>query len=226
MDHEMVVREKMSERYLLNELDARERDQFEEHFFDCPDCALDVRAGTEFVAQSKAILAETPEEAFTRETPPRPKPSRDWFGWFRPAFAVPVMAALLLVIGYQNLVTYPKLQSALQRPQVLPWASVNVGTWGEGGPTILVPQGKGFLLFVRIAPDERYVSYSADLYSSGGKLESSFPIPASSQQDQWPVQIPAANYAAGNYTLDVHGVTAAGNTIEVGKASFILKMQQ
>ena len=135
------------------------------------------------------------------------------------------MAALLLVIGYQNLVVYPRLQSALQRPQVLPWASVNVGTWGEGGPTISVTQGKGFLLFVRIAPDDKYVRYSADLYNSAGKLESSLTIPASSQQDQWPVQIPAANYAAGNYTLDVHGVTAAGDSMEVGKASFILKMQ-
>jgi hypothetical protein len=225
MDHDLVVREKMTERYLLNELDSRERDQFEEHFFECPDCALDVRAGAQFVTQSKAILAETPEESFTRAIPLRPKQSRDWFAWLRPAFAVPVMAALLLVIGYQNLVVYPRLQSALQRPQVLPWASVNVGTWGEGGPTIVVTQGKGFLLFVRIAPDDKYVRYSADLYDGNGKLESSFPLPASSQQDRWPVQIPAANYAAGNYTLDVHGVTAADNTMEVGKASFILKMQ-
>jgi len=226
MDHDLVVREKMTERYLLNELDPGERNQFEEHFFDCPDCALDVRAGAEFVARSKAILADTPEESFTRAIPPRPRQSRDWFSWLRPAFAVPVMAALLLVIGYQNLVTYPKMQSALQQPQVLPWASVNVGTWGEGGPTITVSHGKGFLLFLRIAPDDKYVRYSADLYNSAGKLESSFPIPASSQQDQWPVQIPASNYAAGNYTLDVHGVTAAGESREVGKASFVLKMQQ
>lgn len=226
MDHEMVVREKMTERYLLDELDSGERDQFEAHFFDCPDCALDVRVGAEMIAQSKAILADSPEESFTRPVPARPNPSRNWFAWLRPAFAVPALAALLLVIGYQNLVVYPRLQSELHRPQVLPWASVNVGTWGEGGPTISVPQGKGFLLFVRIAPDDRYVRYSADLYDSGGKLESSFPIPASSQQDRWPVQIPAANYAAGNYTLDVHGVTATGNTMEVGKASFILKMQQ
>jgi hypothetical protein len=226
MDHELVVREKMTERYLLDELGSSERDQFEEHFFDCPDCALDVRAGAELIAHSKAILAVSPEEDFTRVVPPRPSPARDWFGWLRPAFAVPVMAALLVVVGYQNLVVYPQLQSELHRPQVLPWASVDVGAWGGSGPTILVAQGKGFLLFVRIAPDDRYVRYSADLYNGNGKLESAFPIPASSQQDRWPVQIPAANYAAGNYTLDVHGVTAAGNTMEVGKASFVLKMQQ
>jgi Putative zinc-finger len=226
MDHDLVVREKMTERYLLDELDPRERDQFEEHYFDCPDCALDVRAGAELIAQSKAILAETPEEAFTQTDVGHFKPARGWFAWLRPAFVVPVMAALLLVIGYQNLVTYPKLQSELHQPQVLPWGSVNVGTWGEGGPTISVPHGKGFLLFVRIPPDGSYMRYTADLYNHDGKLESSFPIPASSQQDQWPVQIPAANYEVGNYTLDVHGVTAAGESKEVGKASFVLRVQQ
>lgn len=44
MDHTAVVRQKMTERYLLDELDAEVRDEFEEHFFDCPECALDIRA--------------------------------------------------------------------------------------------------------------------------------------------------------------------------------------
>jgi hypothetical protein len=35
MDHNQAVREKATERYLLNELDPGVRDQFEEHLFDC-----------------------------------------------------------------------------------------------------------------------------------------------------------------------------------------------
>jgi len=31
MDHEVVVRQKLTERYLLNELGPVERDEFEEH---------------------------------------------------------------------------------------------------------------------------------------------------------------------------------------------------
>jgi len=49
MDHTAVVRDKMTERYLLNELDSDLRDQFEEHYFDCQECALDVSAGAQFV---------------------------------------------------------------------------------------------------------------------------------------------------------------------------------
>src|ERR1700686_3861484 len=61
MDHDMVVRQKMTERYLLDELEPAARDEFEEHFFDCKDCAVDVRAGALFVEQSKVVLAEKPE---------------------------------------------------------------------------------------------------------------------------------------------------------------------
>ena len=231
MDHESVVRDKMTERYLLNELDAQEREQFEEHFFECSDCALDVRAGAEFVAHSKVILAETSDAAFAEPSTTPSASLWDWFRWFRlalrPAFAVPVMAALLLVIGYQNLVTYPRLQSELHQPQVLPWASVHLGTWGNGGPTISVPQGKSFLLFVPIIPpDNCCASYTANLYNHENKLEWSLTVPASSQQEQWSIQIPPANRESGSYTLEVRGATAAGDIREVGKASFELQVQK
>src|SRR5215472_16506480 len=58
MDHNEAVRQNASERYLLDELDPELRDQFEEHLFDCQDCALDVRAGAMFVEQTKIILSE------------------------------------------------------------------------------------------------------------------------------------------------------------------------
>ena len=61
MDHEGVVRQKLTERYLLGELDDQTRQEFEEHYFDCPDCAVDVRAGALFVEQTKVVLAEPPQ---------------------------------------------------------------------------------------------------------------------------------------------------------------------
>lgn len=57
MDHNEAVRQKATERYLLDELDPDVRDQFEEHLFDCRDCALDVRAAAMLVEQSKVVLA-------------------------------------------------------------------------------------------------------------------------------------------------------------------------
>jgi len=225
MDHKVAVRQKLTERYLLDELNSEQRDEFEEHLFDCQNCAEDVRAGARFIEHSKIVLAEeavaVPAPA-AASAPPRP----GWFAWLRPAFAVPALAALLIVVGYQNLVTYPKLEQALNRPQVLPFASVNVGTYGANGPVITAPAGKGFLLFVRIPPDGAYTHYTADLYNPAGKLEWSLTIPAVAGQDQWPVQIPGANREAGTYALAVHGIGAAGESKDIGRASFELQIQK
>jgi len=227
MDHDMVVRQKMTERYLLGELDPAVRDEFEEHYFDCPDCAHDVHAGALFVEQSKVVLTEESEPVspglpVTPSVPAKP----GWRAMLRPAVAVPVMALLLAVIGYQNLVTYPQQELAWKKPRVLAFASVNVGTRGSGGPAITARPGEGFLLFVRIPPAGGYSNYIADLYSPAGKLEWSLTIPVTSGQDQWPVEVPGANREAGSYNLAVRGVTAAGESKEVGRASFELQIQK
>jgi hypothetical protein len=227
MNHEVVVRQKMTERYLLQELDPEQRDEFEEHLFDCQDCALDVRAAARFVEQSKVVLAEERAAApapvlSTAPAPPQP----GWFAWLRPAFAVPALAVLLAVVAYQNVVTYPQLQQALNRPLVLPWASVNVGTWGAGGPAITTAPGKGFLLFIRIPPDGVYDHFTTDLINPAGKLEWSLTIPAVAGQDKWPVEIPGANREPGTYTLKVRAISAAGESKEIGQASFELQIQK
>jgi Putative zinc-finger len=224
MDHTAVVRQKMTERYLLDELDPAVRDEFEEHYFDCPECALDIRAGAQFVAHSKAILAESSEPTPARAIPNRSRVG--WLAWLRPAFAAPALALLLAVVGYQNLVTYPSLQSELNRPQVLPSASVNFGTWGAGGPPTTVPEGRGLLLFVRIPPDGPYSRYAADLHNPGGKLVGSFTIVPAEGQDQWPVTVPGIQREAGIYTLAVRGITADGQSKELGHTSFELQIQR
>ncbi len=223
MDHAEVVRQKLTERYLLHELDGETRDQFEEHYFECSECAMDVRAGSEFVAQSRAVLAETAEVAVRDRVAPRRTESGGWLAWLRPAFAVPVMALLLAVVGYQNLVTYPRLRRAVDAPQTLPWAAVTVGTYGPSGPTLPVERGKGFLLLVRIPHDETYIKYTADLYNPAGALEYSLAIPVTAAGDQWPVLIPQGNREPGNYRISVHGVAAAGETRDLGSAPFVLQ---
>lgn len=226
MDHTAVVRDKMTERYLLNELDPGIRDEFEEHYFDCPDCAQDISAAAQFVAHTKIVLAENTEPSPARAKPATRVVSRSWFAWFRPTFAAPVLALLLAVVGYQNLVTYPRLKSDLNQPQILPAVSVNVGTWGGSGTATAVPSGKGLLLFLRIPPNSVYVRYTADLYDSTGKLKSSFGITPAAGEDQWPVLVPGIQRQAGTYSLKIHGVSPNGESKDVGNSSFELEIQR
>jgi hypothetical protein len=226
MDHEAAIRQKMTERYLLDELDPELRDQFEDHYFECQECALDVKAGALFVDNSKAAFTEDKVLA-NRASRSRPWASAGWLAWLRPAFTVPAMAMLLAVIGYQSLVLFPQMRQALARPQVFQsWASVNIGTWGDGGPTITISPRQSFLLFVRIPPGTPYASYAADLYNPAGKLEWSLKIPASANQNPWPVEVPGADRTAGAYKLAVRGVTDGGETKEIGGATFELQIKQ
>lgn len=225
MDHDEAVRQKATERYLLHELDPDLRDQFEEHLFDCQDCAVDLRTAAMFVEQSKVVLAEVPAESAAR-IPARAPARPGWLVWFRPAFAVPVLALLLAVIGYQNLVQVPHLQMAATQPQVVPYASMNVSTRGVVKTQVTVKPGEGFNLLVSIPPDAGYSAYNLELYNPAGGLQWSRQLPASSPDDTRSIYIPGAGLKQGTYKLAVNGVTSAGQSSSLGNYQIELQIQQ
>jgi len=224
MDHDEAVRQKATERYLLDELDPELRDQFEEHLFDCQDCALDVRAAAMFVEQTKVVLAE-PAASEVRVPAKETELARGWFAWFRPAFAVPVLALLLAVIGYQNFVTYPHLMEAANQPQVGPWASVNISTRGTATTTIKTHPGEGFGLLVNLPPEDGFASYTADLYNPAGKLEWSGPIAGPTAEEGRQIYVPGGHRQSGTYTLVVKGITAAGENKEISRHPIDVQIQ-
>lgn len=223
MDHDEAVRQKATERYLLGELHPELKDQFEEHLFDCQDCALDVRAAAMFVEQSKAILSEPTVMLPQRAAAPAPRAG--WWAWLRPAFAVPALALLLAVVAYQNLVTYPHLMQAANQPQVGPWASINVSTRGLTPTVIKARRGEGFGLLVNLPPEEGFASYAADLYNPAQKLEWSGPISAATSEEGRQIYIPGRGDQPGTYTLVVRGITTAGESKQVSRHSIDLQVQ-
>ena len=225
MDHSESIRLMASEKYLLGELTAELREQFEEHFFDCQECALDVRASAAFVEHSKVVLSKP-----VAVSPSRVPANPGWFAWLRPAFVVPVLAALLAVIGYQNLVTYPKLKgevAVVNRPQILASASlINANTRGASKTVVSARQGEPFLLFVDIPSDARFSSYVAELDGPARNSEWSLTIPAEATKDTVPIRVPAGNRRAGIYTLVLRGVDSSGGKgSEIGRYPFELQIR-
>ena len=113
MNHDEAVQEMATERYLLDELSPELREAFEEHMFDCQECAFDVRAGNVFLTEAKvqlpAIIAsaapvEQARPDLGRELGREPRQSKKpWWSFITvPAFAVPAFAMLLAVIAFQN----------------------------------------------------------------------------------------------------------------------------
>ena len=223
MDHTESIRLMAAEKYLFGELTPEQREQFEEHFFDCQECALDVRAGAALVEHSKVVLAE-PVAISPARMPVAAKVGR--WAWLRPAFVVPILAVLLVVVGYQNLVTYPQLKQLASSPQILPWASINVSTRGTSTTQISTRPGEGFHLLINIPPDSHYASYTFDLSSPSGRLEWSRTTPAASSDEARSIYVPGANQEQGIYTLAVRGNTAANQSSDLGHYSIEVQIQK
>src|SRR5712692_11891551 len=98
MDHNEAIQLMLAEKYLLDELSPESRDQFEEHFFGCTECALDLRAGAMLVEQMKEVLSEPLPGNQVRVPAGVPRKS-GWVAWLRPAFVLPVLGVLLALIG-------------------------------------------------------------------------------------------------------------------------------
>jgi Putative zinc-finger len=214
MNHDEAIRLMGAEQYLLNDLSPELREQFEEHFFECAECANDVRAGALFLEHSKAILASEASAPQREIAPSRPE-KQSWWAWLRPAVAVPVFALLLAVIAYQN---WP----AHRTPQILQAAVINIGSRGGNVPSISTRQDQAFLLRVSMPPAGSYSSYSADIYARDGKLQWSLQLPYTSEGDSYFIQIPGGHYPEGVYSVAIRGTGADGSSTELGRNSFEL----
>jgi len=61
MDHNEAVRMNAAEKYILGELSPVLREQYEEHFFACVACALEVKAAAAFVDNACDVLRQPAE---------------------------------------------------------------------------------------------------------------------------------------------------------------------
>jgi putative zinc finger protein len=224
MDHSEVNRLMASEKYLLDELSSDEMEAFEQHLFECEECATDVRAGAVFLDHAKVELAAPVSEP--RSIPVSARPSGR-FAWWQPAFALPVVAVLLIVIGYQNLVTYPALKTALAEngiPKILPAASLISGAVRGATPSSLEVQAGGrFFLPLDIPAQTNVQSYRVELHNPAGVVEWSLPVSAETARNTLTIDAPGVK-TAGRYEIVVLGVTGPGaKAFEVGRYPFELQ---
>jgi Putative zinc-finger len=228
MNHSEAVEQMATERYLLDELTPDAREAFEEHVFDCPDCALDLRAGAAFVREAKAQLPLMPSQApAAAGVAPSEKKASFWSTLWRPTFAAPAFAALLIVLVYQNAVTFPALRGAASQPHIIPLAPVHGATRGASHISIAGDRTRGVALPIDLSAQPGMApaaSYSLDLRDPQGKLAWSGSIPATapSHDADQPVSvvIPGAMLQNGTYSLTVTSVTAQGQRVPVQQYIF------
>jgi hypothetical protein len=201
MDHDLAVKSQACEKYLLGELSPDLRDAYEEHYFSCAECATQLRMAAELVGAGQHIFAKTPELAASA---PAMREPGGWSRWLRPAFAIPVMAGLLLIVGYQNLILIPRLQQS-QAPRVLPMYSlISANTRGETLPVFAAQPNQPFGLYVDIPVDREISNYKVSVQDPWGKTILSSSLD-SAQAQKTQVLVINPGKKSGKYTLIIIG---------------------
>ncbi len=224
MDHSEAIKSQAAEKYLLGELPVELRDQFEEHFFSCTECANDVRSGAALIDNARQVLGE---EALDRSRPHAAE-RRGWFSWLQPAWGLAAAAVLLLgVVAYQNLVTIPKMRNGAAQPQMLATFSfVTAGSRGAGPTTVKVAKDRPFGIYVDIPPQGSFAYYSVDVQTESGERPIHVQVSADQAKDTVQILVPSGTLRAGNGTMIVEGHKAQSEpAIEVARYPFTLQFE-
>jgi hypothetical protein len=172
MDHRTADEQQAAQKYLLDELSANQRAEFEEHLFECPICAEQVRHDFTVVENLKEVLREQPETGAASNG--LRLPANGFLAWLKPASLIPSFAALALagIVVYQNVLP---THAAPEQAQILPAASlVTPVTRGAAQPAIKVDHTKAnFVLSFTVdaaKPDSFVCDFQTEAGSSVIKL--------------------------------------------------------
>jgi hypothetical protein len=208
VDHQEVIQLGAVEKYFLDELPAPQRSEFEEHFFDCRECASEVRITADFLALSRQELRRG---NFVSAAPKTLK--RSWLELFaRPAVLTPAFGLLLAVIAYQNSVVLPRFNGQIARlsqPGIVATVSLIGGnSRGDALPATSAPAGQPILLSLDIPATQPYPGYACVLIDASGTVVWRVPVSPAQAQDTVSISVPAGVLRTGDYTLVVRGLAA------------------
>lgn len=208
MQHQDAIQLGAVDKYLLGELPTAQRDEFEEHFFDCRECAAELRMTAKFLDIAR-------QELKRGNFGKAPSPALKWT-WLevllRPALLTPAFTLLLAVIAYQNGVVLPRLNgqvALLRQPGLVSTVSLIGGnSRGAALPSVNGSADQPVLLSLDIPGSRQYPSYACVLVDPTGAVVWRVPVSAAQAQDTVSINVPAGTLHAGSYTLVVQGIEA------------------
>jgi hypothetical protein len=230
MNHQDALQEMAVERYLLGELSGAALDRFEEHLFECPQCATDVRAGATFIDAARDEF-----KVSARVSAPEKERSPTWLSWLAsPRFLAPALAACLAVIAVQSFVVLPRMRMAEERaeaPAILnSLVLANAGARGDSVAEIVAPEHGSFLISVDIPARSGFSSYLCSLYSPSGSLVWQTTVLRQQVSDALLIHMPTDRTKEGLNTFLVQGSPAvdgsSGKLEDLARYRFQLKVSK
>jgi hypothetical protein len=225
MDHSEAVRLQAVEKYVLGKLPKEQHAAYEEHYFECPECAEEIKATVALMESAKQVVRE---EAFEPVGARAVSPTAPgFFSWLRPAFTVPVFAGLLLCIAYQNTVTIPRLKdsSSSQMGQTISSAFALRGSVrgksesGDAANKVPVRPGESFTLNFDFTPTGTFSEYGWQLREQAGRVVKSGTVSGERKYQRVSLDVVGGVKHAGKYNLVFFGsADGAGQTANGSEA--------
>jgi hypothetical protein len=216
MDHETAIRIRATERYALEEMSPEESAEFEAHYFDCADCAEDVKVAVSFTLNARAWFKRQAD--WESRGAPEPVRVSAW-SWLRPAWVSPAFACLFAVVaGYSWFVAVPNA-----RRQAAPLASLEAlapvvlrgELRGEEGPLVERAPHASIALLLNVESERQYPAYDLEILNPSGAIVSRLTAPGSSSIT---LHISGDMLSDGRYTIVLRG--DAHGRPEIGKYRF------
>lgn len=210
MDHSEALRLQAAEKYVLGELSPALRDEYEEHYFDCQECAADIKAAVAFADATRATFRSDPPEVIEDKGSTK----ENWLAWLRPAALVPAMAVFLAILAYQNLVTIPNLRHGTTIPPAGSAGFISlIGANSRGGAatSFAIQADQPIVLEVDIPPSEGASSYLCQIQDGTGRTVYQSQVPAADAKQSVHLIVPAGTLQPQPYTLRVQGQRIAGS---------------
>ncbi len=205
---------------------------YEEHYFDCSTCAEELKATVAFMESARqAVRQAAPQPVGDKELDRKDARVRGWFGWLRPAFAIPVFAALILFIGYQNSMTIPRLKQTsaqAQMAEVVPYFSLRPGErrGGFSSETVQVGPRDAFSLDVDM-PNTSNEGYVCQIRDQFGRTRISLTVAPEQAKRYVQINVPGGLLEPGKYDFVVYNgqsaPVSANATKPVAEESFSLE---
>jgi hypothetical protein len=202
MDHNQAIQLQTAVKYMLGELSQVQREEFEEHYFDCAECAIDLKALATFADTTREVLRQEKASALAAD----PVSVRGgWLRWLQPVAAVPVLAALVLIITYQNTVEIPRAKeeatSGAAQLFVSSRAPKMAVTRGGEEVKLSVRPNESLPLKFDFTPSPTFDAYVCQLQDESGRSILQLRVPGSFTNKELNLVIPANRVKPGKYTL-------------------------
>ena len=215
MDHETAIRINATERYFLQELAGQERDEFEEHFFSCPECAEDVRALTVFADNAKAVVRGQAAE-------PKVHAGVLMAGkalWL----SVGLNLALILGVGYSLLKVTPEMQRELaeaRAPHFVQEVAVLGVARSAGVVREIAPTTRRVVFALYLSESFQGIGYELKNSAGAVQMRQTLPSPPKEESADSHISFSTGGLKPGVYEIAFWGVGAGGREVPIGQSKF------